>query len=102
LTYIIRNGRDTGNIFAEIKCNGIPSAISTTKSDFFIYMFFHLGEIWIIRPEKFREIIKRRRNEFELSKNVAQGKRVSGFKVPRDKVKDDFKVIKFELEIVDE
>lgn len=98
----IPHGRDTGNIFAEIKCNGIPSGISTTESDYFFYMFLNLGEIWVIEPQKFRDLIKKNKDVWELSKKAGQRGRVMGFKVPRKDVEKDFHIIKFELEITNE
>lgn len=98
----IPHGRDTGNIFAEIKCNDVPSGVSTTESDYFFYMFLNLGQIWVIEPQKFRDLIKKNKKVWELSEKAGQRGRVVGFKVPRKDVENDFKVIKFKLEITNE
>ena len=46
----------TGNIVVEIEFNGKPSALSTTKADYWV--FWDERELMWITPEKLREIVK--------------------------------------------
>lgn len=48
----------TGNIAIEFECNGLPSGINSTTSDFCVYI--GLNEVYIIKTKKLREIIDRK------------------------------------------
>lgn len=51
-------GCDTGNIAIEIESRGKKSGINVTASDYFVTYFPHLGEIWNIKTEDLKKLIK--------------------------------------------
>lgn len=53
-----RPDKDTGNIAVEFESRGKKSGISVTQADYFVTYFLHLNEIWNIKTESLREIIK--------------------------------------------
>jgi hypothetical protein len=48
----------TGNIAVEWFCRDKPSAISTSKADYWIFIFPLLNEIWKIKTSELRKLIK--------------------------------------------
>ena len=50
--------RDTGNIAIEFEGRGKPSGISVTQADYFVTYFPNLGEIWNIRTDDLKKLIK--------------------------------------------
>lgn len=49
---------DTGNLVIEFETRGKPSGISVTEADYFITYFPHFGEIWNIKTNKLKHLIK--------------------------------------------
>mgnify|MGYP000878541439 CR=1 FL=1 len=48
----------TNNIIFEYMSWGKPSGISTSKSDYFVYVYPCLNEIWIIKTKKLKKVIE--------------------------------------------
>lgn len=49
---------DTGNLVVEIECRGRVSGIGVTQADYFVTYFPHLDEIWNIKTEELKKLIK--------------------------------------------
>jgi hypothetical protein len=91
-------GRDSGNIFIETECRGKLSGISTTISDYYVYYYVYLKKAWIIETKKLKALISN--NKFEIKdENVGdEGSQTKGYVIPRNKFKDNFKVIDIDYE----
>lgn len=88
---------DTGNIFIEFECRGSLSGISVTESDWFVYYYIHLGELWYIRTSILRELI--RDNEFKISINSGDsGSETKGYLINRYQYREKFKTRKVSKE----
>jgi hypothetical protein len=48
----------TNNIAIEFECRNKPSCISVTEADYFIFIFPLLNEVWKIKTEKLKQLIK--------------------------------------------
>lgn len=82
---------DTGNIFVEFEGRGKPSGISVSMSDWFVYYYLHLGEIWYIRTSELRELIEN--NDFKVSKNSGDvGSETKGYLINRHQFQNKFMV----------
>ena len=49
---------ETNNIAIEFECRNKPSCISVTIADYFIFIFPLLNEVWKIKTEKLKKLIK--------------------------------------------
>jgi hypothetical protein len=49
---------DTGNMFIETSCRGKDSGIMVTKANWFVTYFKKLNEIWYIKTETLKEIMR--------------------------------------------
>jgi len=61
VTYEIKTDiypKNTGNLVVEFECRGKPSGIAITEADYFVTYFPHLNEIWNIKTNILRELIK--------------------------------------------
>jgi hypothetical protein len=87
-------GYDTGNIFIEFETRGKPSGVNVTKADWWVNIYYYLGEMWFIKVDHLKKIISE--NNFEIKDNdvgdVNSG--TKGFIIPRKKFKKDF-VVKY-------
>jgi hypothetical protein len=82
---------DTGNMFVEFKCRNKPSGIETSQAKWFVTYFKFLNEIWFIKSDKLRQIIKD--NYFHIIKNGGDiGSQTHGYLINRKKFKKHFKV----------
>lgn len=74
---------DTGHLVAEYECYDRPSALSVTKSDYWINWYIHLGQVWIIPTSYLRWLVSN--NDFHAER---MGKNLSakGLLIPRDLV----------------
>lgn len=87
--------RDTGNIFVEFESRGKESGISVTMSDWFVYYYLHLGEIWYIRTEELKNIISD--NEFKISQNSGDsGSNTKGYLINRHRFEKKFLIHRVE------
>lgn len=88
---------DTGNMAVEYECRGKKSGIAATKAatkaDFFITYYPQLNEIWLIKTEKLKELI--RANKDTIKKVDTAGDTDSNtklFLLKREKYKPEFRV----------
>ncbi len=59
-------GIDTGNMAIEIRYKGNPSGISHTLADYFIYYYKNLDELYMIRCEDLKKLIKQNIKELKV------------------------------------
>lgn len=90
--------KDSGNIFIEFSSRGVDTGIITTKSDYWLYNFYHLREIWTIPTDKLRKLISE--NDFPIGIGGDIGSNSSGYLIPREKYKEYFNVTKYQLNII--
>lgn len=82
-------GKDSGNLFVERSCRGKDSGISITKADWWVNIFYHLNEIWFIKVEDLRKLIKE--NDFKITEQSGdEGSNTSGYLIPREKFRNKF------------
>jgi hypothetical protein len=85
----IKTDVDTDNMAVEYECRGKKSGIAATKADFFITYYPQLNEIWLIKTEKLKELI--RKNKDTIKKiDTADG--IKLFLLKRDKYKPEFRI----------
>lgn len=86
--------KDTGNIFVEVESYNkdkemyVKSGINVTKSDYFVNYFPYLKEIWIIKSNKLKTLLKS--NNFELKEFSGDNGKVKGYVIPRYRYKEYF------------
>lgn len=54
---------DTGNMFIETSCRGKASGIEVTKANWFVTYFKKLNEIWYIKTDKLKRILKEHKHK---------------------------------------
>lgn len=88
------NLRDTGNIAIEYESRGKKSGIAATNAEFFVTYYPQLNEVWLIKTEKLKEIIRANKDSI---KKVEGGDSKSGtkmFLLKKEKFKSDFRISK--------
>lgn len=96
-------GRDTGNIVIEFSMHGKPSGIMVTKSDWWVYIFQNLKEIWFIKVDNLKKLLSD--NQFEIKiggddkdrygREIPQERRSHMYAIPREKFKEHFVIKKY-------
>ena len=82
---------DTGNLFIEYSSRKKPSGIEVTQADWFVTYFQFLNELWFIKTEKLRELIKN--NDFPVFKDAGDhGSETHGYLINRRKYFEHFYV----------
>ena len=85
--------RDTGNIAIEYESRGKNSGIAATKADFFVTYYPHLNEIWLIKTEKLKNLIRENKETIKKVENAGDSNsNTKLFLIKRDKFKDQFRV----------
>jgi hypothetical protein len=89
--------KDSGNMFIEFECRGKSSGIVVTKADYFITYYPYYNEIWYITTKKLIELIKN--EKFPTTKQSGdEDSNTRGYLIPREKYKNNFKVVKTDYE----
>lgn len=84
---------DTGNIFIEFECRGKESGISVTEADWFVTYFKFLNEIWFIKSDSLKKLIKE--NNFQTFVDAGDiDSNTKGYLINRKKFKQYFNVHK--------
>lgn len=86
--------QDTGNIVVEYFSRGKPSGISVTSADYFVNYFLKLGELWIIKPDALKRLLKDP-NQKGITRRENVGDKNSGthlFLMKKEKVREFFTV----------
>lgn len=84
---------DTGNIFIEFESRGKPSGIQVTEAEWFVTYFKYLNELWFIKSDKLKELIKN--NDFPIFKDAGDiGSATHGYLIKRKQFKKYFYVCK--------
>jgi hypothetical protein len=82
---------ETGNLFIEFECRGKDSGIHTSESDYYIFYFPTIKELWKIKTEKLKNIIKEQ--TFESREYCGDdNSKTKGYLIPRNKYKNLFVV----------
>jgi hypothetical protein len=85
--------RDRGNMFVEFECRGKKSGIEVTTADWFVNYFLHLKEIWYIKTEDLKQLIKDN-DFFQTFDSGDKNSNTRGYLIPREKYKKHFIVRK--------
>lgn len=89
---ICKPSKDTGNLFIEFKSRGKDSGITVTQADWFVTYYPFLDEIWFIKSDKLKELIKN--NNFRVISNAGDiGSATHGYLINRKNYKDFFHVV---------
>lgn len=84
---------DSGNMAIEYECRGKNSGIAATKADFFVTYYPHLNEIWLIKTEKLKSIIRENKSTIKRIENVGdEGINTKLFLLKRDDFKEHFRI----------
>lgn len=95
----VKPDRDTGNMFVEFYSRGVDSGITSTTADVWVNIYFHLKEIWVIKVDDLKKLINE--NNFRQTQYSGDlNSNTRGYLIPREKVKNNFKIIKFSLNIM--
>lgn len=87
-------GKDSGNIFIEKHCRGKDSGIKITTADWWVNIFYHLGEIWFIKVSELKKLIEE--NDFKITQQSGdEGSNTSGYLISREDFKKYFIIKKF-------
>ena len=89
---IVKESRDSGNLFIEFECRGKDSGIKVTKAKYFVTYFPYLQEAWFILTNKLKKLI----NDNELPTTTDAGDEKSGTKgylINRELYKEHFKIL---------
>lgn len=80
---------DTGNLFVEFESRGKPSGISVVNSNYYIFYFPKIEQVWIIVTEDLKKLIET--NNFKIGIGGDNGSKTKGYLVNRKKFKHNFK-----------
>jgi hypothetical protein len=86
------NLRDTGNIAIEYESRGNKSGIAATNADFFVTYYPQLNEIWLIKTEKLKDIIRANKDTIKKVEGGDTNSRTKMFLLKREKFKSEFRV----------
>lgn len=81
--------RDTGNMFIETECRGKASGIEVTKAEWFVTFYKHLDELWYIKTDKLRDILKNFEHK-EITQGGDKGSNTKGILLNRNMFRDEF------------
>ena len=84
---------DTGNMFIEFECRGKKSGIEVTTADWFVMYYKYLKEIWYIKTEDLKQLIKDN-DFFQTFDSGDKNSNTRGYLIPREKYKKHFIVRK--------
>tara|TARA_Y100000389_G_C17414440_1_gene492855 strand:+ start:1036 stop:1545 length:510 start_codon:yes stop_codon:yes gene_type:complete len=82
--------KDTGNLVVEFESRGKPSGISVTEADFYVYFMPKMKEIWNIKMDKLKDLIKS--NNFKEVSGGDKGSDTKMYLIKRSTYKEYFKV----------
>jgi hypothetical protein len=89
--YEFYKGYKTGNIFIETRCNGKKSGLWGTIADMYCFYFPDFGELYFIKTEDLRSIVRDRNDILVRTTLSGDGGKVSGFLIDRYKWRSLFK-----------
>jgi hypothetical protein len=92
---------DTGNHFVEFECRNRytkklqPSGISTSESDWYVFYYIHINEIWFIKTETLKNLVKNNNNNFKIWYEAGDKKNpTNGYLINRKDYKKYFHIRK--------
>lgn len=83
----------TGNICAEMYCSGKPSGVLTSKSTIYCFYFPDNKNIYMIRTEKLKQLIKENGNQMGWFTDGGDGGKTKGLLISRADWGHNFKII---------
>jgi len=85
--------RDTGNMAIEYESRGKKSGISVTKADFFVTYYPQINEIWLIKTEKLKDIIRENKDTIKKVENAGDtNSNTKLFLLKRETYKTNFRI----------
>ena len=89
---IVKESRDSGNLFVEFECRGKHSGIVVTKAKYFVTYFPYLQEAWFILTNNLKNLIEE--NELPITINAGDEKsETKGYLINRELYKKHFKIL---------
>ena len=86
------NLRDTGNIAIEYESRGKKSGIAATSAEFFVTYYPQINEVWLIKTEKLKELIRANKDTIKKVEGGDTDSRTKMFLLKREKFKSEFRV----------
>ena len=83
---------DTGNMFVEVESRGKASGVEVCQATWFAYYLKHFNQLWVIKTEDLRTLIKESNFRWVYGGDTGSGTR--GMLIPRLKNRDKFFVFK--------
>ena len=84
---------DAENINIEYQSKGENSGIAATKADFFVTYYPHINEIWLIKTEKLKSIIRENKSTIKKVENTSdEGINTKSFSLKREEFKEHFRI----------
>ena len=84
---------DTGNMAVEYESRGNASGIAATKADFFVTYYPHLNEIWLVKTEKLKNIIRENKDIIKKVEHAGDSNsNTKLFLLNREIFKDQFRI----------
>lgn len=83
---------ETGNMVVEYESRGKASGIAATKAEFFITYYPQLNEIWLIKTEKLKDLIRENKDTIRKTVGGDSGSNTKMFLLNRERFKKEFRV----------
>jgi len=85
---LLSKNNDTGNLVVEFESKGEPSGISVCEADYYVYYIPKLGELWNIKIEDLKTLIKE--NNFKVITGGDKGSETKMYLIKRSAYKKYF------------
>jgi hypothetical protein len=76
----------------EFESRGKNSGIAATKADFFVTYYPHMNEIWLIKTEKLKNLIRENKDSIKKVIGGDSNSQTKMFLLNRAKFKDQFRI----------
>lgn len=83
---------ETGNMVVEYESRGKNSGIAATKADFFVTYYPQLNEIWLIKTEKLKNLIRENKDSIKKVTGGDSDSETKMFLLNRERFKSHFRI----------
>jgi hypothetical protein len=83
---------ETGNMVIEYESRGKNSGIAATKADFFVTYYPQLNEIWLIKTEKLKDLLRENKDSLKRTIGGDSNSETKMFLLNREKFKNNFRI----------
>ena len=83
---------ETGNMVVEYESRGKTSGIAATKAEFFVTYYPQLNEIWLIKTEKLKNLIRENKDTIKKVVGGDSNSETKMFLLNRERFKNEFRI----------